>query len=335
MSLVYIFSKFTEEALTLELFLMSLLCFCLFGYFLFKRRRYGVAKEQISDQVVRAFLTELLSVSESFRIQLFGEQFQPANLRGMAGQISESLGHGTNAGSPNPQLQQQVSSLQKELGAAAENQVQLNKQVMSMRSEKEGVEAKLKEALAKADAAVSAASAGGGANPAQTGELDELKKKAANLEARLAEYEVIEDDLANLKKFQQENAALRAELEMLKGGKGAASVSAASASVAAAPPEMAPVETTPPLSERTNVTSEDFDALAREVQESINEEVQSPEPALEAAPSGGSAMDPQAITAAQTVAETSDTAPAPSAAAAPEASNDNDLLSEFEKMLSS
>ena len=58
-------------------------------------------------------------------------------------------------------------------------------------------------------------------------ELDEIK-------VRLEEYEVIEDDLANLKKYQMENKKLREQVEGLDGTP-EAGVSAAAAPVAEAP----------------------------------------------------------------------------------------------------
>lgn len=49
----------------------------------------------------------------------------------------------------------------------------------------------------------------------------ELLDKIKDLEARLAEYEIIEDDIADLSKYKDENANLKEELEKLKSGAGA------------------------------------------------------------------------------------------------------------------
>lgn len=45
-----------------------------------------------------------------------------------------------------------------------------------------------------------------------------LKDKLAELQAKLAEYEIIEDDIADLSQFKEENARLKEELAKLKGG---------------------------------------------------------------------------------------------------------------------
>jgi len=47
--------------------------------------------------------------------------------------------------------------------------------------------------------------------------VDELTKERDELKGRLQEYEIIEDDLANLKKLQQENEELKKQLAG-KGG---------------------------------------------------------------------------------------------------------------------
>lgn len=45
-----------------------------------------------------------------------------------------------------------------------------------------------------------------------------LKAKIEELQGKLAEYEILEDDIADLSKFKEENAKLKAELEALKNG---------------------------------------------------------------------------------------------------------------------
>jgi hypothetical protein len=47
-------------------------------------------------------------------------------------------------------------------------------------------------------------------------EVEALKAKMGEMQARLAEYEIIEDDIADLSLFKEENAKLKSELESLK-----------------------------------------------------------------------------------------------------------------------
>lgn len=102
--------------------------------------------------------------------------------------------------------------------------------------------AKLEKELA--DARANGATAAPSAEASAGGEdVQKLQEKCQSLEARLAEYSVIEDDLANLKRLQQENAQLKSQLA---NGSGATATPAAPAPTpapaAAAPstPEPAP-----------------------------------------------------------------------------------------------
>lgn len=49
-------------------------------------------------------------------------------------------------------------------------------------------------------------------------DYDALQEKITELQARLAEYEIIEDDIADLSMYKEENARLKAEIARLKGG---------------------------------------------------------------------------------------------------------------------
>lgn len=348
MSLIYWLSKFSQEAMLVELFLIACITTCYFGYLLLKKRRYGVAKKQIPDNVVRAYLVELISQAEGFKNQLFGEDFKIAAGRGI--NLSASTG-GDDAGASNLEL----GALKTQLASAISKQEELTKTIASLSGEKAALEAKL-----ASGGGASATAPASGESPEAKKALAEAQDKLSKLESKLAEYEVIEDDLANLKKYQQENKQLRAQLEALKGGAPAvapAPVAAAAAAVAAA----APVEAAPaaaPASEapaaaaaapapvppaespiaaaEETVTetkaAESFEGFVDKVEASLAE------PAAPT-PVAASAVDPTAIAEAQTASPSSDT-PAPSAAAAPAGAppaekSDADLLNEFERMLSS
>ncbi|MBO9667148.1 MAG: hypothetical protein J7501_10080 [Bdellovibrio sp.] len=79
-------------------------------------------------------------------------------------------------------------------------------------------ETKASENAAAAEAA-SAAPAAGGNNA-------EMEAQLRDLEARLAEYEIISEDIADLSRFREENEKLKAELEVAKAGGGSAPASA-------------------------------------------------------------------------------------------------------------
>lgn len=85
----------------------------------------------------------------------------------------------------------------------------------------EALQKQLKDALAAAEA-----SAAGGAAPVaategsgmSSQEKEDLTGKVRDLEARLAEYEIISEDIADLSRYREENDGLKKELEALKAG---------------------------------------------------------------------------------------------------------------------
>jgi hypothetical protein len=244
-SWVYLFSKFTHEAM---LFQALALCLGIFGYaifYLIQKRKYGVAGKEIESGIVKVYLAQLVADAEEMRTQLFGllgkgeasgrllagMQFQAGNL----GAPSEGAG-ATAAGTPavatqlvqDPKLQEKLKELEKKLAeqAGALDSV-LNEKM------------KLEEELAGAKDAQGATPAGG---PDKSGPLQERVKQ---LESQLAEYAIIEDDLANLKRLQKENKTLKQQLADVSGGTPIAK--AATPETVAAPKAEAPKVETPDL----------------------------------------------------------------------------------------
>ena len=208
MSAVYLLDKFSHEAIVIQLFLISVITMSYFGYLLLKKKKYGAAKKQIPDNVVRAYLMELISHAEGFKNQLFGTNFQIPT--GKAPDLTASYAATATAAPANAgdaaavtAAQGLVAELQKQLAASNAKQEEFAKTISQLSADKATLEAK---------AAQGGAPAAGGA-PSK-----DALEKIAKLEAKLSEYEVIEDDLANLKKYQQENKQLRSQLAALQGG---------------------------------------------------------------------------------------------------------------------
>ncbi len=329
MSLVHFLSKFSQEAIVLELFLISFITTCYFGYLLIQKRKYGAAKNNIPDNVVRAFLVEIISYCNGFKNQLFGQEFKiEGGLKQAFQAVSAEYAVGASS--------QEIIQLKNQLVQAQAKQEEFNKSIAQLTAEKGSLTEKL---------AIAQKSGGGAASPEAAKELGETKEKIKKLEAKLFEYEVIEDDLANLKKYQQENKQLRAQLDALQGKGGTAVQAAASSSgpvfAPQAPESVAAAEITPPATPQTQVapaapspiaaaeasvqtaTAEaHFEKLVDKVEESIT------------APAGASVKDP--LAAASIAPATSVDTPPPVAAASAQPKSeksDEDLLSEFEKML--
>lgn len=108
-------------------------------------------------------------------------------------------------------------------------------------------------------AELQAAGAAGGAAPAAAApaaDTSEFENKIKDLEARLAEYEIISEDIADLSRYKEENEQLKTEIGALKEG-GAAPAPAAAAPEPTPAPEVAEVPAAEP---EPALTEADVDA---------------------------------------------------------------------------
>ncbi|MGE0614197.1 MAG: hypothetical protein AB7P04_01035 [Bacteriovoracia bacterium] len=339
-SWIYVYSQFTKELMTFQILAICVLCAIYAGFWIIKKRRLGVAGELIPSGFVKNYLNVLIQDANMVRTQLFG-------LLGEAGvgdlskiQINLTAPAGGAAVS-DPSLAARLAELEGKLNTQ-------NQAMSALEAQKKQIEAE----LAAARANVGSGGGGGGG-----GDTSGLQKKIKELEAKLAEYSVIEDDLANLKRLQQENAQLKEQLAGKGGAAPAAptatapaatATGATAAAVAAASDAAAPVETinlTPPAElaptpapEKTDSVAEiakepaapaAFEGLVDQVEQSLKEPTAvapTPEPAPEAA--AAPAADPAAAVVANPEAK-----PGEAGALENVGKSDEDLLSEFEKML--
>jgi TolA-binding protein len=177
-----------------------------------------------------------------------------------------------------------------------------------VKTENESLKAQLEEANAALEAAKAAGDSGGGDSELQA-QVDQVTRERDELKERLMEYEIIEEDLANLKKFQQENEQLKKTIAELKGG----------APAEDAPADEAPAPTPTPEPEP-----------AAEEAPAAEPEPAAEEPAAEAPPETTGDDNPAADdSATEAAAEENPEVPANEG----EQKSAAELLSEFEKML--
>lgn len=295
---------------------MGVLSALLFFRWIYNKRRFNKLAHQIPASVVKSYLDSIIQNSNSLKSSLFrgdlGVEGIPAVMP--VGDLSAGAKVGVDAGTQEALNQKTaevaalkgklsekeslISELETKLasasasGAAADDGAK-DAEIAALKEEIERLKAELEAAKANAGA--------GGGDEALQGQLDAVTKERDELKEKLQEYEIIEDDLANLKRLQQENAELKAQLG---GGAAAAAVAAE-----------APAPTAEPIAE----------AL---------EEDNEPAPAAEAKPLG---KEPEPI--AEAVGEDEPVAAAPPAEEGGdpklegEEKSAEDLLSEFEKML--
>jgi hypothetical protein len=284
-SWIYIFSKFTPEALLFEAFVILGLLACYMAFWVLRKRRMGSIENAVPAGLVKVYLNQLIGEAEQLRAQLFGlltgtspDAGNAAALRVMTPDLLASISAQLPASGTAPA----GGGDSKALSAL---EAKMNEQAKAMEAvlvEKKRIEKELADAKA-----AGAQSAKGGA-PVDDGMIAKLQEKIRILEGKLAEYSVIEDDLANLKRLQQENVQLRAALEK-SGGKAAATPAKPAAAAEPAPaPEATPAAeakaaTSAPAPEPVPIPTAAKEVLEAEPEPKLTVEA-SPEPAADVAP---------------------------------------------------
>jgi hypothetical protein len=247
-SVIYLYSKFTEELLLLSAaaFFTLLSSYCY--QWVIKKRRLGAARNEIPAAVVKVYLNQLIHEAQFVRTQLFGlannlpegSGVDPAELLSRLAQNTPSAA-GSSAGSAldgiiPSDLEDRLKSMQSKLAEKESIVVNINVEKSKLLEEIENLRHNQK---AMQNASSSAP--------------DDLLKKVKELEARLEEYSLFEDDLANLKRLQQENIQLKKRLEGIGGSLSATPAAQAQAPAPAptltAVPDPAPASARPAPSE--------------------------------------------------------------------------------------
>jgi hypothetical protein len=366
-SFIYLYSKFTEELLLLGGALIFTLLAVYCYEWVIKKRRLGAARDQIPAAMVKVYLNQLIHEAQFVRTQLFGL---------VNGTPPEGITLPLSGGHPPAESGAQdspaASLIQAATGVLAGDLEDRLKALQNQLTEKESIVVNINiektklleeiENLRQNQKAMQSAGSGGG-------NAEELLRKIKELEARLEEYSLFEDDLANLKRLQQENLQLRKKLEDLGTAMPAPAATAApklsEAPLPSAPaPEAAPAPAseTPKIPVAKGLDQSAIDALLD------GKPATPPEPVAEASPAPVTTESPVAPAAsspkdefeklvssvetsldsktASTPAESPgpalasapDTTSAPAAPAPVEAAlpkSDEDLLKEFENLLNS
>ena len=139
--------------------------------------------------------------------------------------------------------------------------------------------------------------------------------KISELETKLAEYEILEDDIADLSLYKEENVRLKEELGKIKGGEAPAAVVPEVAAVATPEPALTAEEAFPEFPTPGEPLPDKNENLVAEFEEAVKQ-VATPPPA----PAAPVAASPQAPLPP---------APAPAAAAPSGEIDTDDILAEF------
>jgi uncharacterized protein (UPF0335 family) len=250
-----ILTKFTDEAITItSLFLVVVMCLIV-AYWLYNRKKLHKLSHQIPASVVKNYLDSIIQNSNALKSSLFRgggldvtdgipsvlpTSDLPAGPVSLAGDNSEELNRkNAEINALRTQITEKdgmISDLQNKLANASSGSDECPGHIEEI-ERLEAELAALKEQLAAAEANAGASGGDDAALAEITAERDELKE-------RLMEYEIIEEDLANLKRLQQENEQLKASLAA-----GGGAPPAAAEEPAAAPEPEAALEPEPEVAE--------------------------------------------------------------------------------------
>ena len=206
----------TEESIAILLSLSSALFVFLLIYWQYNRRRFRKLSHQIPAGVVKNYLDSVIQNSSAIKSSLFlGEDGEPTVVP--IEKLSRDDGEGEN--------HEELSRKNAEIAV-----------LRNGNNIKDKIIAELEEELAETRSAKTSGSSGG--EEALRKEIEKLKKQLQGQEPEsllnndeisklvqerdslrdsLKEYEIIEDDLANLKSLQEENQRYREMIESMGG----------------------------------------------------------------------------------------------------------------------
>jgi hypothetical protein len=315
-AILLLVTEFMEELIWAQ---VSLICVfgALYLYSYVIKRRDNIGSEWVPAALVRDYLNRVRDGESAIRFQLFGESAP------MAGGSPVIV-----SGSTDPALLREIEALRAQLSAGDQRIQEKDRIIADLKAKPAaagGSTADLdaaKAAWAKEKAELEkklagALSAGSGSSiPA------DVQKQLDEMKARLQEYEVIEDDLANLKKYQIENKKLTEQLAAAGVKPSSEPVKAESAAPSHVATPIAAAAVAAPIAAAVVAP-----AAVAPIAAAVVAPAAAPVPTTPAAPTI-SLVDATASAAAPSA----DSAPA---AAGEKKPGEEDLLSEFEKMLAS
>ncbi len=247
-----ILTKFTDETITVFSLLLLVTMVGIIIYWFYNRKKFHQLSHEIPASVVKNYLDSIIQNSNSLKSSLFrGGGLDIGN--GIpsvvpVGDLPSSMNIGMGSGGEevtqknaeiaalNQRLtdrQRQIADLERTIaelsagkGLGAETEL-MKKDLASAQQKVRDLEAQLAEAMTRA-----------GGDAGLQKELASVTSERNEIRERLKEYAIIEEDLANLKRLQQENDQLKAELLALR--KGGAAAPAPTPAAAPPPPAAEP-----------------------------------------------------------------------------------------------
>ncbi len=356
---IHIFlTQFTDEAIAISSLILLLVGMLFVAFWIYNRRKFHRLSHQIPASVVKNYLDSIIQNSTALKSSLFrGGGLELGN--GIPSVVPVADLASTTIGVASEDLAQKnaeiallnsrilekdtiISDLEKKLkdGASSAKNSVSNEEVNALKKKLEEAEKALKGAQSK-----------GGDTAAIEAKLAEVTRERDQLQERLMEYEIIEEDLANLKRLQQENEQLRKSLTAAGAGGVAAVAAEVTVDSEASGPgpvenkiEGAPIPSpdddiassmtdSEEIPKEEEVVAVEENVEASKQQEVAEEESKGAEDVLEQAPEVSNNVEEPAQASEAASADENASSPPPQTAASGDSKTAEELLSEFEKML--
>ncbi|WP_290734502.1 hypothetical protein [Halobacteriovorax sp. JY17] len=281
-------AQFSDETLIITLSILVLVLVILVAYWHYNKKKFHQLSHQIPASVLKTYLDSIIQNSTSLKSSLF---------RGGGLDIGEGIpsvvpvrdlppGNVSVSGDSSEELNQKVAeiaSLTQRLSDKDRQITELDNKLRDAQAASLNAGGDSSEEIKilqdeieslRAQLAAAGTNSGAGDNDGLAAELSAVTKERDELKERLMEYEIIEEDLANLKRLQQENDQLKKTIADLQADGPAAPVEEP---VEEAEPTPEPVAEEIPESAPEEEDDEDLEAqMAAAITESMPEEAPAP-----------------------------------------------------------
>ncbi len=221
-TVITIFDKYNEEIFDIQRGLLVIILTLLVWLWFYNRRKYHNLKHAIPANVVKNYLDSIIQNSNALKSSLF--RGGGMNQEGIPSVMPLSqLGGGDSlgiSGAPSTALMEElnqkkalIASLEAQLASSHGSQRELESKIPPLQNQLSLADSKIKEL----ETLLARNRETGGGDEALKQELAMLIKERDEIRERLKEFEIISDDLANLKRLQQENEQLKRSLAAVQG----------------------------------------------------------------------------------------------------------------------
>ncbi len=214
-SLINYLDKFGPELLVIQFGLLVILSTIFLWLWFANRRRYHSLKHAIPANIVKSYLDSIIQNSTALKSSLFrGGGLDVSSVPSVM--PLSNLGGGDSLGLSGAHSTALLEEINQKKALIASLEAQLSSYMNSQRE----LEAKFKSAenkIRELEALLAQARNSGGGDESLKSELKMLTKERDELRDRLNEFEIISDDLANLKRLQQENHQLKLTIANFEG----------------------------------------------------------------------------------------------------------------------